>query len=104
MERIEKSIEVHVPVNVAYNQWTQFEEFPKFMEGIREVRQKDDRHVHWIAEIGGKRKEWDAEITEQVPDSRIAWRSTSGARNDGIVQFSPVSQNDTRITLHMDYD
>ena len=104
MERIEKTIEVHVPVHVAYNQWTQFEEFPEFMEGIREVHQKDDRHVHWVAEIGGKHKEWDAEITEQVPDRRIAWHSTSGARNDGVVEFSPVSDDDTRITVHIDYE
>src|SRR3954447_301397 len=104
MERIEKSIEVHVPIKAAYNQWTQFEEFPKFMEGIRQVRQQDDRHVHWVAEIGGKHKEWDAEITEQVPDRRIAWRSMGGARNDGVVQFNPVAEGDTRITLHMDYD
>ena len=104
MEHIEKSIEVHVPISVAYNQWTQFEAFPQFMEGIREVRQIDDRHVHWVAEIGGKHKEWDAEITEQVPDRRIAWRSMGGARNDGVVQFNPVSEGDTRITLHMDYD
>jgi hypothetical protein len=74
------------------------------MEGVREVQQKDDCHVHWVEEIGGKRKEWDSEITEQTPDRRIAWHSVSGARNDGVVEFVPVSQDDTRITMRMDYD
>src|SRR4051812_25720894 len=78
MERIEKSVEVHVPVHTAYNQWTQFEEFPRFMPGVKEVKQLDDTHVHWHAEIWGKDKEWDAEITEQIPDRKIAWRSISG--------------------------
>jgi uncharacterized membrane protein len=104
MDRIEKSIDVHVPVSVAYNQWTQFEQFPEFMEGVREVRQKDDRHVHWVAEIGGRHKEWDSEITEQIPDRRIAWHSVGGTRSDGVVEFTPVSQDDTRITMQMDYD
>ena len=104
MERIEKSIDVHVPVRVAYDQWTQFEEFPRFMEGVREVRQMGDRHLHWVAEIWGKEKEWDAELTEQVPDRKIRWRSVSGTRNDGMVEFSPVSSNETRITVHMDYE
>ena len=90
MERIEKSIEVAAPVRAAYNQWTQFEEFPRFMAGVKEVRQLDDTHVHWHAEIWGKDKEWDAEITEQVPDQVIAWRSRSGAPNAGTVRFEPV--------------
>ncbi len=75
METVEKSVEVNVPVDTAYNQWTQFEDFPAFMEGIKEVRQLDDTHLHWRAEVAGKEKEWDAEITEQIPDDRIAWRS-----------------------------
>src|SRR6476659_11041583 len=78
METIEKSIEVDAPVSAVYNQWTQFEEFPQFMSDVQEVRQLDDRHLHWVASIGGKKREWDAEIIEQVPDDRIAWRSTSG--------------------------
>jgi uncharacterized membrane protein len=104
MATLEKSIEVNVPVNTAYNQWTQFEDFPKFMEGVKEVRQLDDTHVHWHAEIAGKDKEWDAEITEQIPDQRIAWRSTSGTPNSGIVTFEKISDDKTRITLRMDYE
>jgi uncharacterized membrane protein len=102
-EYIEKSIQVHVPVRTAYNQWTQFEEFPRFMEGVKEVRQLDDEHVHWVAEIGGVEKEWDAEITEQIPDKRIAWSSTNGARNAGIVEFQPVGTEDTEVRVRMEY-
>jgi len=104
MESIEKTIEVEAPVEKVYNQWTQFEEFPEFMEGVEEVRQLDDKHLHWVAEIGGKKKEWDAEIYEQVPDHRIAWRSTSGTRNAGIVDFLPKDKRHTRVTLRMDYE
>jgi uncharacterized membrane protein len=104
METVEKSIEVHVPVNTAYNQWTQFEDFPRFMEGIKEVRQLDDTHLHWRASVGGKDKEWDSEITEQVPDQRIAWRSTGGATNSGVVTFDRIDQDTTRILVEMDYD
>jgi uncharacterized membrane protein len=104
MATIEKSIVVNVPVRTAYNQWTQFEEFPKFMEGVKEVRQLDDKHLYWHAEIGGKDVTWNAEIVEQVPDRRIAWRSMSGARNDGIVTFQPEGENMTRVTLRLDYD
>lgn len=100
---IEDSIEVNVPITTAYNQWTQFEDFPKFMKGVIEVRQLDDTHVHWRAEIGGKEEQWDAEITEQIPDTRIAWRSTSGAKNEGIVKFYKISDSVTRIVLQMDY-
>src|SRR5256714_4327020 len=103
MERIEKSIEVRCPVRTVYNQWTQFEEFPRFMAGGKEVRQLDDTHVHWHAEIWGKDKEWDAEIVEQVPDQRIAWRSTSGAPNNGAVQFEPVGADTTRGRPTMGY-
>jgi len=84
MSSIETSIEVDVPVRTAYNQWTQFEEFPRFMEGVREVKQLDDRHLRWCAEIGGKEKVWEAEISEQIPDDRVAWHSTSGAANAGV--------------------
>lgn len=104
MSTVEKSIEVNVPVNTAYNQWTQFEEFPKFMEGIVEIRQLDDTHLVWCAEIAGKRKEWNAEITEQIPDKRIAWRSTTGAANAGVVTFHYVEPTVTRIMVQMDYD
>ena len=103
MERIEKSIEVEVPLRTAYNQWTQFEEFPKFMEGVEEVRQIDDKRLFWRAKIAGKETEWDAEIYEQIPDSRIAWRSTSGAPNAGAVSFTSLGPERTRVNLMMDY-
>lgn len=104
MSVIEKSIEIEVPVKTAYNQWTQFEEFPKFMEGVREVKQLDDTHLHWKADIGGKEKEWDAEITEQIPDERIAWRSRSGAMNAGVVTFHRLSDSMSKVMLQMEYD
>ncbi len=104
MEMIEQSIEVDVPVHVAYNQWTQFEEFPEFMEGVEEVRQLDDKRLHWVASIGGKRHEWDAEITEQIPDQRIVWRATSGKRNEGEAVFDKVSDNKTRVTVRIAWE
>jgi uncharacterized membrane protein len=105
MQRFEKSVEVKAPVHAVYNQWTQFEEFPRFMAGVKEVRQLDDTHVHWHAEILGKDKEWDAEITEQVPDRKIAWRSISGdAPNAGEVRFEPLGQDRTRVHLAMEYE
>jgi uncharacterized membrane protein len=99
-----QTIEVSVPVRTAYNQWTQFEEFPKFMEGVKQITQKDDTHLHWVAEVGGDTKEWEAEITEQHPDERIAWRNTDGARNAGVVTFHRIDDNTTRIALQMDYE
>jgi uncharacterized membrane protein len=102
--RIESSINVRVPVRTAYNQWTQFEDFPKFMEGVKEVRQLDDQHVHWVAEIAGKQKEWDAEITEQIPDQRVAWRSVEGAPNAGVVEFRSVGADETEVRVRMDYE
>src|SRR5207253_6508562 len=81
MAKIEKSVDVNVPVTTVYNQWTQFEEFPRFMEGVKEVRQLDDKRLYWRAEIAGKEKEWNAEISDQVPDQRVAWHSTTGAQN-----------------------
>ena len=102
MATVEKSIDVHVPVSAAYGQWTQFEEFPQFMEGIVSVRQLDDSHIHWIAEVGGEREEWDAEIVEQVPDRVIAWRSVGGLTNAGRIEFEPIDQG-TRVTVEMEY-
>ncbi len=104
MSTIEKSIDVNVPVRTAYNQWTQFEEFPKFMEGVQEVKQVTDKHLHWRANIGGKDKEWDAEIIEQVPDQRIAWRSRMGAPNGGVVTFHSLAPDKCRIMLQLEYD
>jgi carbon monoxide dehydrogenase subunit G len=102
--RIEKSIDVNVPVREAYNQWTQFESFPQFMEGVESVRQQGDTNLHWIATIAGKRQEWDARITEQTPDQRIAWTSTTGDRNAGSVDFHRIDDATTRITLTMDVE
>jgi uncharacterized membrane protein len=99
-----ESIDVNVPVRTAYNQWTQFEDFPKFMDSVHEIRQIDDTHLHWRADVAGKPEEWDAEITEQIPDKRIAWRSTGGVKNAGVVTFHKISDNVTRIMLQMDYD
>jgi uncharacterized membrane protein len=104
MERIEKTVEVDCPVRTVYNQWTQFEDFPQFMAGVKEVRQIDDTHLHWRAEVWGKDKEWDAEITEQTPDERISWRSVAGAENAGTVRFEPLDGDRTRVRLVMSYE
>jgi len=101
---IEQSIDVNVPVRTAYDQWTQFEEFPRFMEGVREVRQLDDKRLAWCAAVGGKEKRWEAEITEQIPDARIAWRSRTGANNAGVVTFHRLDDQKTRVMLQLDYD
>jgi uncharacterized membrane protein len=98
-----ESIDVDVPVRTAYNQWTQFEEFPTFMEGVESVQQLDDKRLHWKAEVGGQDLEWDAEITEQTPDERIAWRSRNGAQNAGVVTFHRISDDSCRVTLQLDY-
>lgn len=104
MKKLERSIEVEVPVRTAYNQWTQFEEFPRFMENVKKVRQLDDRNLEWSAEIGGKTEEWNAEITEQKTDDRIAWRSTSGAEHAGVVTFHHLDEGRSKIMLQMDYE
>jgi uncharacterized membrane protein len=102
MSTIEESIDVEVPVRTAYNQWTQFEEFPQFMEGVEEVRQLDETHLHWVAEIAGVRREWDAEVTEQTPDQRIAWQSTNGTRHAGVVTFHRIEDGRSRVMLQLD--
>jgi uncharacterized membrane protein len=104
MERIKKSIEVDRPLSQVYNQWTQFEEFPRFMEGIKQVRQLDDKRLHWLAEIGGKEKQWTAKITEQIPDDRIAWQSEAGEYTSGLVDFAKLGPDRTRVTLELSYD
>jgi uncharacterized membrane protein len=103
MERLEESIEVEAPLQTVYNQWTQFEEFPRFMEGVESVRQIDDTHVRWVAEIAGKRKEWDAEITHQTPDQEIAWIGLGDPDNRGRVVFEPRNGK-TKVTLLLDYE
>lgn len=102
MANVHKSITVDVPVSAAYNQWTQFESFPQFMHGVKEVRQEGDRRLHWKAQVAGKTEEWDAEITEQVPDRKIAWHSTSGAPNAGEVTFQPISNGSTEVNLKLE--
>lgn len=104
MAVIKKSIEVNAPVRTTYNQWTQFEEFPGFMEGVTQVQQLDSTHLHWTAQIAGKEKEWNAVITEQHPDKRIAWKSTDSARNAGVVTFHRLSDETSKIMLQMDYE
>lgn len=103
MASITKSIDVAVPVRTAYDQWTQFESFPHFMEGVDSVQQLDDTHLHWKATINGKTTEWDAEITEQQPDQRVAWHSTTGQPNAGVVTFHRLSDDQTRVTLQMEW-
>ncbi|MGI8553734.1 MAG: SRPBCC family protein [Dehalococcoidia bacterium] len=104
METTEKSVEVNVPLRMAYNQWTQFESFPHFMDGVEEVKQLDDKRLHWKAKLYGKEAEWDAVIAEQVPDERIAWHSTSGAQNAGTVLFHRLTDKQTKVTLRLGYD
>jgi uncharacterized membrane protein len=103
MGTVNESIEIDVPVSTAYNQWTQFEEFPKFMEGVEEIRQLDDTHLHWVAEFGGTRHEWDAVITEQLPDERVAWRNTDGKDNAGVVTFHKLDNAHSKVMVQMDF-
>lgn len=98
-----ETITVDVPVRTAYDQWTQFEQFPKFMDSVHEIRQLDDKRLHWKADVLGKPVEWDAEIVEQVPDQRIAWRSVTGKQNSGVVRFEPVGSARTKIVLELTY-
>ena len=104
MTNFEQSIDVSVPIQVAYNQWTQFEMFPEFMEGVESVEQVTDSQLRWQAEIAGNEQAWDAVITEQTPDHRIAWTSTSGAKHAGVVTFHYIDDNTTRVMLQIDYD
>src|SRR5947207_726294 len=104
MAKVEKTIDVNAPVNTVYNQWTQFEEYPRFMEGVLEVEQINDSHLHWRIKVAGKEKEWDAEITEQVPDEVIAWQSVDGTQNAATIRFNPVNTSKTRITAMVEYD
>lgn len=104
MSRVEHSTDVKVPIRTAYNQWTQFEEFPRFMDKVEEVRQLDDKRLHWRASLAGHTEEWDAVITEQEPDERIAWTSTTGAKNAGVVTFHYIDPNTTRVMLQLDYE
>ena len=103
MATIEQSVEVAVPVRTAYNQWTQFETFPAFMEGVEEVRQLDDTHLHWVVEHNGRRHECDAEITEQRPDERVAWRTTDGKSHSGVVTFHRLDDHHSKLMVQIDW-
>ena len=104
MSKIMEAVDVHVPVRTAYDQWTQFETFPKFMDGVKSVRQLDDTTLEWVADVAGREKTWKARITEQEPDQRIAWTSTEGAHNAGVVTFHRLDDATSRVTLQLDVD
>ncbi len=104
MSTFTASVDVEVPVTTAYNQWTQFESFPEFMEGVEEVRQLDDTHLHWVTKIGGVSREFDATITEQHPDQRVAWKTESGPHQAGVVTFHRLDDGQSRVTVQMDFD
>ncbi|MFF0549655.1 SRPBCC family protein [Streptomyces sp. NPDC004311] len=105
MSQVEESIEVDVPVRTAYNQWTQFESFPHFMEGVERIDQRTDTMTHWVAKIGGVTKEFEAEITEQIPDERVAWTTLGGeVKQAGVVTFHHLADHKTKVMLQLDYD
>lgn len=104
MARVEQSIDVNIPLSAVYNQWTQFEQFPRFMDGVREVRQLDDAHLHWRAQRHGREVEWESEIVEQVPDQYMEWRDTSGPHHRGSIRFEPLGEARTRVRMSMDFD
>ena len=104
MSTVTESVDVQVPVTTAYNQWTQFESFPQFMGGVQQVRQLDDTHTHWVTKMAGVTREFDATITEQHPDERVAWKSENGPKQAGVVTFHKLDDNRTRITAQMDFE
>jgi uncharacterized membrane protein len=104
MSTIQQSVEVDVPVSTAYNQWTQFESFPQFMEGVEEIQQLDPTHTHWKTKIGGVTREFDAEITEQHPDERVAWHSTDGPHQAGVVTFHRLGEGRSKVMLQLDFE
>jgi uncharacterized membrane protein len=104
MATVEKSKDVCAPISTVYNQWTQFEEFPNFMEGVDSVTQLDDARLHWVGNVGGQQKEWYARISEQIPDERIAWTSEGGVFNAGVVTFHRIGPEETRVMLQMEYE
>ncbi|MGH3899789.1 MAG: SRPBCC family protein [Pseudonocardiaceae bacterium] len=104
MNTVTESVDVAVDVSTAYNQWTQFESFPQFMEGVDEIRQIDDTHTHWVISIAGVTREFDATITEQRPDERVAWRSDDGPDHAGVITFHRLNDTTTRVTAQMDID
>jgi uncharacterized membrane protein len=104
MSTVTESVDVDVPIRIAYNQWTQFEDFPQFMSGVTEIRQLDDTTTHWKTDIDGVKREFDATITEQLPDERVAWTSTEGSKQAGVVTFHRLADSRTRVTCQMDFE
>ena len=104
METVRRTLDVNIPVAAAYEQWTRFEDFPRFMDGVEEVRRTDDTHLHWRAAIAGRSQEGECVITRQVPDALIAWRGMTGAPNAGHVRLEPLGADMTRISLRLDYE
>ena len=104
MKTIEESIEIDVPVSTAYNQWTRFESFPQFMDGVERVEQKDDKRLHWVADVGGETREWDAEITEQHSDHRVAWKAIDQNGPNGVVTFHKLDDSRSKVMVQMEYD
>ncbi|PPJ20959.1 cyclase [Nocardia nova] len=104
MTTVTESVDVHVPVTTAYNQWTQFESFPQFMQGVERVEQRDDTHTHWTVHVAGVTREFDAKITEQHPDERVSWTSEAGPRHAGVITFHRLDEDTTRVTAQMDID
>jgi uncharacterized membrane protein len=104
MSTVVESVDVSAPVSAVYNQWTQFEDFPRFMEGVKEIRQLSDTMTHWVVQIGGQRREFDAKITEQRPDERVAWASIDGPKHAGVVTFHRLDENHSRVTAQMEID
>ena len=104
METINETIQVDVPVSTAYNQWSQFQEFPTFMDGVESVAQIDDTHLHWVAQIAGVKREWDAEITEQHPEHRVAWKAIDQDGPNGVVTFHKLDEGRTKLMVQMDYE
>jgi len=104
MSQVQESVDVQVPVRTAYNQWTQFESFPHFMDGVLEITQLDDKRNHWVTKVGGVQREFDTEITEQHPDERVAWKSIGGdTEHAGVVTFHRLSDDETRVMIQIDW-
>ncbi|MEU4689997.1 SRPBCC family protein [Actinoplanes sp. NPDC023714] len=105
MTTVTESVDVNVPIRTAYDQWTQFETFPQFMDGVESITQTDDTHTHWVTKVAGQTREFDAEITEQHPDERVAWASTGGdTKHAGVVTFHRLADAETRVTIQLDWE
>jgi uncharacterized membrane protein len=104
MSSVTESVDVEAPITQVYNQWTQFETFPEFMSGVESITQLDDRHLHWKIKVAGVEREFDAEVTEQHPEERVAWKSTDGTSHAGVVTFHKLDQNHTKVTVQLNWD